>query len=54
LEGRGYRSRRRCGFGDGVADLIPDKRIVWIVGEGCIQERFDAVEIYFKLKNLSG
>jgi hypothetical protein len=28
-----------------VVDLIPDNRVVWIVGEGCIQERFDAVEV---------
>ncbi|KAH7109519.1 hypothetical protein EDB81DRAFT_620330, partial [Dactylonectria macrodidyma] len=24
LDRRGYRSGRRCGFGDGVVDLIPD------------------------------
>jgi hypothetical protein len=28
-----------------VVDLIPDNRVVWIVGEGCIQERFDVVEV---------
>jgi len=45
LERGCYRSGRRGGFGDGVVDLIPDNRVVWIVGEGCIQERFDAVEV---------
>ena len=45
LEGRGSRPGRRCGFGDGVVDLIPDKRIVWVVGKGCFQERLDAAEV---------
>jgi len=45
LEGRCNRSERRGGFGDGVIDLIPDEHIVWIVGERCIQERFDTVEV---------
>jgi len=37
--------RRRGRFGDGEVHLIPDKRIVWIVGEGCIQERLNVVEV---------
>ena len=28
-----------------MVDLIPDKRIVWVIGEGCFQERLDAVEV---------
>ena len=45
LEGRGYRSGRRGGFGDGIVDSIPDERIIRIIGEGCLQERLDAVEV---------
>ena len=28
-----------------VVDSIPDKRIVWAVGEGRFQERLDATEV---------
>ena len=28
-----------------VVDSIPDKRIIWVVGEGCFQERLDAAEV---------
>jgi hypothetical protein len=44
LEGRCYWSGRRGGFGDSVVDLVPDL-IVRFVGEYCIQERFDTVEV---------
>jgi hypothetical protein len=30
---RCYRSGRWSRFGDGVVDLIPDKGVVWFVGE---------------------
>jgi hypothetical protein len=33
LDGRSYLPGRRGGFGDGVIDKIPDKRIVGFVGE---------------------
>ena len=41
----------RCGFDDGVVDLIPDKRIVWVIGEGCFQERLDAVEVEVAIRD---
>ena len=28
-----------------MVDLIPDNCVVWIIGEGYIQERFDAVKV---------
>jgi hypothetical protein len=45
LEGGWYGLGRRGGFGDGVVNLIPDERIVPIVGEGRSQERFNTVEM---------
>jgi hypothetical protein len=44
IEGRCYRSGRRGGFGNGIVNLAPDL-IVELVGEDCIQERFDLVEV---------
>ena len=32
-------------MGDGNTGLVPDKRIVEIVGEGYSQERLDAIEV---------
>jgi len=45
LDGGCYRSGGRSGLGDGVVDLVPNEGIVWIVGEGCLEERFDAVAV---------
>ena len=36
---------RRGGFGGGIADLILNKCIVPIIGEGRSQERFNTVEV---------
>ena len=33
-----------------MVDLIPDKRIVWVVGKGCFQERLDAVQVEAAIK----
>jgi hypothetical protein len=45
LEGRGYRSGSRGGFGDDVVDSLPDDGIIGMVREGCVKERLDAVEV---------
>ncbi len=45
LKGRGYRSGRWGGFGDGIVDSVPDEGVVGMVREDYVEKRLDAVEV---------